>query len=183
MGAKITEPVGTRYHRWTIIEQLEPNERGMSRALCRCDCGKEVVQLLQNLRYGKSTQCHRCGLRQAWEKRPDALNVKLTRDDVVVIKRRLLAGERQTVIARDYPVNSEAIGNIARGVTWTHVPWEKPYEPPRRKPCGSLTPDMVRDIRERLSAGASVAELASEHNVSRQTIYFIRKGRTWRDVA
>lgn len=46
---------------------------------------------------------------------------KLTIDQVVEIKKRLAAGERQHIIAADYGVARNTIGNIAQGIRWAHV--------------------------------------------------------------
>ena len=52
------------------------------------------------------------------EDKPEA---KLTEADVLEILRRHKAGETQTHIARDYPVNQSAISKIVRGIRWSHV--------------------------------------------------------------
>lgn len=46
---------------------------------------------------------------------------KLTEDDVVEIVQRHEAGEPQTSIARDFPVNQSQVSKILRGKSWTHV--------------------------------------------------------------
>ena len=46
---------------------------------------------------------------------------KLTEDDVVEIVQRYEAGEPQTGIARDFPVNQSQVSKIVRGKSWTHV--------------------------------------------------------------
>lgn len=54
------------------------------------------------------------------EKHPCA---KLTYNDVVVIKKRLLAGEMPRDIKKDYPVSQQAIEAIKYGKKWKSVPW------------------------------------------------------------
>ena len=51
----------------------------------------------------------------------DAPTAKLTEADVLEILRRHQAGEAQTHIARDFPVNQSCISKIVRGKSWTHV--------------------------------------------------------------
>jgi hypothetical protein len=51
----------------------------------------------------------------------DKLGAKLTETDVLEIVRRHQAGERQTHIAKDYPVNQSTISKIVRGTRWSHV--------------------------------------------------------------
>ena len=51
------------------------------------------------------------------------LGEKLTFDQVIVIKRRLVAGEPQRSIASDYGVSQVAISHIRRDRNWADVPW------------------------------------------------------------
>lgn len=46
---------------------------------------------------------------------------KLNADLVAIVKQRLVAGDKQVEIARDFGVGSTTIGNIAHGRTWTDV--------------------------------------------------------------
>lgn len=46
---------------------------------------------------------------------------KLTKADVLEIVRRHEAGETQTSIASDFPVNQSQVSKILRGDSWTHV--------------------------------------------------------------
>jgi len=52
-----------------------------------------------------------------------------------------------------------------------------------RHPCHKLTPDAVKQIRQRLEAGERHRALADEFGVRFQTIGAIRYRRIWRDVA
>lgn len=46
---------------------------------------------------------------------------KLTEDQALTIFRRAWAGERNEVIAQDYPVGTSMVVNIKYGLAWTHV--------------------------------------------------------------
>ena len=46
-----------------------------------------------------------------------------------------------------------------------------------------LTPDNVREIRTRLDRGEAALALANEFGVKRPTIYGLKNGHTWADVA
>ena len=48
-------------------------------------------------------------------------NSKLTREAVLLIKRRLSCGELHRSIAQDFGVAREAISSIAQGKTWAHI--------------------------------------------------------------
>lgn len=51
--------VGERYGSWTVVARDLTKKRPM-KYLCVCDCGKEKINWLCNLRAGKSTQCMDC---------------------------------------------------------------------------------------------------------------------------
>ena len=64
MAKRIEIKEGERYGRLTIIREVEPKRephKVIRRFLCKCDCGKEVVCRLGNIRYGttRSCGCHR----------------------------------------------------------------------------------------------------------------------------
>lgn len=58
---RTTIPVGTRYSKMVIIEEIIPDSisRGMRhrKVLCRCDCGKIKAVYLSNLRAGYTSSC------------------------------------------------------------------------------------------------------------------------------
>jgi hypothetical protein len=56
--------------------------------------------------------------RGAGEKNPNAV---LTEDQVAVIKARIISGDRNRDIAKDYPVSEFAISSIKHGGNWSHV--------------------------------------------------------------
>lgn len=52
---------GNRYGALTVLSFISRNSHGVSRWLCRCDCGKEVQVMYQNL--GKRTNSCGCGMK------------------------------------------------------------------------------------------------------------------------
>lgn len=75
---------------------------------------------------------------KSWPKlqRPDPPPVvvrgsKLSPDDIPTILTRLAARETPAAIAADYGVTRQAIADIRRGKTWTHIP--RPSPPQHRK--------------------------------------------------
>ena len=46
---------------------------------------------------------------------------KLTTADVLTIKKRISNGESNAVIAKDYPIKIDAISQIRKGYSWSHV--------------------------------------------------------------
>lgn len=49
--------------------------------------------------------------------------------------------------------------------------------------CAKLTPEQVRDIRARQSAGERQCDLAAEYGVARPTISYIVRGLKWKGVS
>ena len=53
----LIDETGNRYGRLTVIERAENTSYGATQWLCRCDCGKEVTVLGNNLRRGDTRSC------------------------------------------------------------------------------------------------------------------------------
>lgn len=49
--------IGQRYGRLAVIEQQESTDKGRTRWLCQCDCGKEVIVTGHNLQSGNTKSC------------------------------------------------------------------------------------------------------------------------------
>lgn len=52
----------------------------------------------------------------------NSITAKLTQSQVIEIRLRYLKGERQYIIAKDYPVTKQTIYDIVKGRRWKHVP-------------------------------------------------------------
>ena len=107
---------------------------------------------------------------------------KLTTDDVVTIKKRLIRGEPKSQVARQFGVSHTLIRMIAAGEAWPGVvvPGQEKItlgEPPDKK----LTPDEVRRIRD-LIGHYPDAEIAHLFGISRETVKDIRTNRTWKSL-
>ena len=59
MKKKIVVPVGTKYGRLTVIEEVEPDKHGSRRFKCVCECGSVKTYKLCNLRNDRYV--HSCG--------------------------------------------------------------------------------------------------------------------------
>lgn len=52
-----------------------------------------------------------------------SMSVKLTERDVIDIRIRVLNGEMQTIVAKDYPmITKQTVNDIHRGRRWKHIP-------------------------------------------------------------
>jgi hypothetical protein len=59
MGIRLNpaDYIGKKYNRWTVLKYEGTNHLKKSQFLCRCDCGKEKVVTLGNLKTGQSKSC------------------------------------------------------------------------------------------------------------------------------
>jgi len=61
MGTRASAKTGDRYGRLTVIRETEqrrsPCGHAERQVLCECDCGNEIVVLLNSLRFGRTKSC------------------------------------------------------------------------------------------------------------------------------
>ena len=110
--------IGTTGRTTTAARALWEAHRGPippGRWVCRiCDCKRCVAPAHHELRTPKE---HRATVGRVRG------NARLERSDVEIIKAQLTEGEKQASIAARHRVAVSTISAIARGVTWTDVPW------------------------------------------------------------
>lgn len=58
--------IGDRYGRRTIVATANPNSRGQTRVVVRCDCGKEDVVYLANLIRRRADMCRSCSSKSTY---------------------------------------------------------------------------------------------------------------------
>ncbi len=56
-GRKLIDPIGEKYGRLLVLSEADRNARNKRQFLCLCDCGKEVVRLLNAMRTGHTLSC------------------------------------------------------------------------------------------------------------------------------
>lgn len=95
----------------------------------------------------------------------------LTLREVEQIKQMLADGVPQHLIAEQFNVVISTINNINTGKTWAT----------NKRTRSSLSPDVVRTIRQRLAKGAKQRALAVEYGVHSSAIQRINVGRTFKD--
>lgn len=116
---------------------------------------------------------------------------KLTEKQVVDIRNAYKkGGVTQEELAASYGVKRETVGLIIRGKNWAHIAnGENLSNPNRRASSGvrnasaKLNPDQVRQIRLLAKSGTKAQDIASQFQVSRETIYLILKGKIWQHVS
>lgn len=109
---------------------------------------------------------------------------KLTANAALDIYTRYAAGESSTVLAREYQVSRMTVNNIARGEHWGAVTGGVSLIKNGSMPNARLTPETVRQLRERARQGAPVplATLAAEYGVSPSAVGSILRWDTWKDA-
>lgn len=112
----------------------------------------------------------------------DHPNSRLRADQVVVIRRRLEAGESQRWLAKEYGVSKPTIARAAFGITWKHVSNPCPAGSGQAPTQSKLTPDQVHDIRRRFDNGESVSHLARGFGVSWTTADRVGRRLDWRHL-
>lgn len=55
--AMFKDLTGVRYGRLTVVEKIGPNDRGLMKWRCACDCGGSAVAVSGNLNSGNTTSC------------------------------------------------------------------------------------------------------------------------------
>lgn len=104
-------------------------------------------------------------------------HAKLTEEQVAVIKKRLLDGDLQYEIARDYGVHPVTIMKINNDQRWTQVPWPGEHKKTRR-----FTNQDIGDIKKRLASGESRRTIIADYGVWRSTISNIATGKRFAKV-
>lgn len=103
---------------------------------------------------------------------------KLDDNAIIEIRRRALEGETYTSIARDTGLTPPAVGFIATGRTWSHVPGEVVIAPRRRGRPTKQAPHVIAQARRRAAQGESIASLAAEYGVKYNTLLAAVRGST-----
>jgi len=115
---------------------------------------------------------------------------KLNYEQVQEIRQRLINGDKQSHLAREFGISIGSMTQIASGKTYKYVPWpESPNAPPRnqartairgRNP--SLSDDEVRHIRKLLEEGMTCYSIGKRYKVCHSVVRQIRDRRTYRYV-
>lgn len=120
----------------------------------------------------------------------------ISESDIVPIFKLIASGKKTKVIADKYNVNSVTISRIITRKTWwgIDVPKElvskaqEQHKNGRKKSIRlhsdmtKLTPGDVSAIKRRLLNGEMGTVIAKDFNVSPETIYSIKAGRSWKDI-
>lgn len=117
-------------------------------------------------------------------------NAKVTAEQVVQIRERVAAGERQATVATAFGVSPGTVQAIAAGRIWAFAGGPICAGGGRGGAVSSgednansrLTVEQVVAIRERHAAGESQGALGSEFGMSRAAVSQIVTGKTWADV-
>lgn len=116
-------------------------------------------------------------------------NAKLSREQVIEIKKLLVAGNHtQYEIADKFGVTRDTVKCIKTGKSWSHVKVDG-FTPSKYSmngmdnPVSKLNYDDVIKIKLMLKDGVKQQDIADLFNVNRSTIYKIKTGKTWSNIA
>jgi FixJ family two-component response regulator len=120
----------------------------------------------------------------AGEAHPQA---KLTKADVLEIRRRIVAGESHHSIAKAFGITRIAVTEIRTGRKWSSVPINahdavaRERSKNERAPA-KLTKTEVLEIRRLIAAGKGNTEIAKVYGVSHSSVSSIRRGKSWQSL-
>lgn len=112
---------------------------------------------------------------------------KLTREQVVEIRKKRAAGMSYPKIAAEYGVSTGEVADIAKGTHWKSVK-EGPIAENLHDCCGEhqwqakLTNEKVIEMRRRAKAGETHKVIAEDFGVSRETASRAIRGESWKCV-
>ncbi|MEG4803641.1 HNH endonuclease [Microcoleus sp. ARI1-B5] len=109
-------------------------------------------------------------------------NAKLDWEKVREIRQKLAAGERMKDVAEAYGVTPSTIHNIKYHLTWKEAGEEVPIPRMGGYLDRKLTFAQAEDVRERIKAGESLAQISRELGVSKNVIYDIKTNATYKGV-
>lgn len=102
-----------------LIAWVGPRPPGME---CRHLNGDRTDSRLENLSWGTKAENEEDRRRHGKTRRGELHGfAKLSEAQVAEIKRRLIRGDRQVDIARDFGVIQAHVSRIKRGIVWNHV--------------------------------------------------------------
>lgn len=111
---------------------------------------------------------------------------KLGINDVIEIKKSIVAGEHHKKIAARFNISTPNVSSIATGNTWSEVEVEG-FRPVVRKggelsPTAKLSKNIVLEIKRLLNCGEVAIRIAEHFNINKSAVYDIKQGRTWKSV-
>lgn len=92
---------------------------------------------------------------------------KLTADQVAIICRRVIAGEKRRAVAKDFGVHVDTVDSIMQGTAWRHVPEGLEHRRLVRAHI-KLPDDQVAEMRAKYSTGGvTIADLGRSFGISK----------------
>jgi len=108
-------------------------------------------------------------------------NAKITENLAKEIKIRLASGDKIIDIVEEFGVNKKIVHHIKYLTSWKHL-LPVLNDLLKEETSYNMSEDIARDIKIRLSQGEKINDLASEHNVSRDSVRQIKNLNSWRTL-
>lgn len=106
-------------------------------------------------------------------------HAKLTEADVLGIRRRYQAGERERTLAREFGVDAVTVNNLLSGSTWAFLTGGRDIR--RHLPgLAKLNHAIAETIRRRVAEGRTQKSVASEYGLDPSTVSDIVNRISWR---
>ena len=109
---------------------------------------------------------------------------ELSRSDVLKVRQLLRYGWHVKAIAERFDVAATSITNINHGRSYAWLDDEghhvRDRTPPETYGFYTLTKSQAREIKDLLRDGLPAKTIAKDFRVSRQVVYNIKRGRTWK---
>lgn len=147
-----------------LVHGVAPEDKPF--ALHTCGNGHKGCCNPNHLRWGSPADNQQDTVAHGTSKQPGGRRQKLTDAQVDEIRALAAAGTKQYLIAARYGVRRETIGQILRGR------WRKGRRPELNRLFDPATrAQLAAEARQRIAAGASLAEIAVSMKVSTTTIW------------
>lgn len=107
---------------------------------------------------------------------------KLTEDEVVSIYHRMLNGEINSKLAREFNVSPTTIQSIKKRINWSYLLGDLPPIPVKRK-AKSTSGKLITSVCELLQDGLMPMEISNSLDVAIDVVYDVKRRRSFKHIS